>query len=345
MPSRHAMANRARSTAPNAQSAPREIDSHLRKLTRRGVMKATMKLQALGQSLWLDNITRDLLGDGTLARYRDEYNVTGLTSNPSIYLKAIRDTSAYDIDIAKAADPPLTDEALFFSLAIKDLRQAAELFLPVHQRTQGVDGWVSLEVSPWLTEDAVGTLAAAKSLHASARCPNLFIKIPGTATGVMAIEEAIFAGVPVNVTLLFSREQYIEAANAYWRGLARRRDAGLDLRVASVASLFVSRWDTAVTGEVPFGLRNRLGVAIAKQTYGAYRDRMSHPMWRELADAGASPQTSVVGQYRREEPGNLAGLLRRSACRTRHHQHHAGGDVAGFCHGRRVDQCHARGRR
>lgn len=276
-------------------------------------MKATMKLQALGQSLWLDNITRDLLGDGTLARYRDEYNVTGLTSNPSIYLKAIRDTSAYDIDIAKAADPPLTDEALFFSLAIKDLRQAAELFLPVHQRTQGVDGWVSLEVSPWLTEDAVGTLAAAKSLHASARCPNLFIKIPGTATGVMAIEEAIFAGVPVNVTLLFSREQYIEAANAYWRGLARRRDAGLDLRVASVASLFVSRWDTAVTGEVPFGLRNRLGVAIAKQTYGAYRDRMSHPMWRELADAGASPQrllwASTGAKSREISPGYYVEAL------------------------------------
>lgn len=253
-------------------------------------MKATLKLQALGQSLWLDSITRGLLGDGTLARYRDEYDITGLTSNPGSYLKAIRDTPEYDIDIAKSADPPLTDEALFFSLAIEDLTQAAELFLPVHQRTQGVDGWVSLEVSPWLTEDAVGTVAAAKSLHASAHCPNLFIKIPGTATGVIAVEEAIFAGVPVNVTLLFSREQYVEAANAYWRGLARRRDAGLDLRVASVASLVVSRWDTAVTGEVPFGLRNRLGVAVAKQTYGAYRDRMSHPMWRELADAGASPQ-------------------------------------------------------
>lgn len=253
-------------------------------------MKATLKLQALGQSLWLDNITRDLLGDGTLARYRDEYNVTGLTSNPSIFLKAIRDTAAYDMDIAKATDLDLTDEALFFSLAIKDLTQAAELFLPVHQSSQGVDGWVSIEVSPWLTEDAVGTVAAAKSLHAKASCPNLFIKIPGTTVGVIAIEEAIFAGVPVNVTLLFSREQYVEAANAYWRGLARRRDAGLDLRVVSVASLFVSRWDAAVTGEVPFGLRNRLGVAVAKQTYGAYRERMSHPMWRELAEAGASPQ-------------------------------------------------------
>lgn len=167
-------------------------------------MKATRKLQALGQSLWLDNITRCLLVDGTLACYRDEYDVTGLTSNPSIFLKAIRDTAAYDMDIAKPADPTLTDEALFFSLAIKDLTQAAGLFLPVHQKTDGVDGWVSLEVSPWLAEDAVGTVAAAKRLHASADCPNLFIKIPGTAIGLVAIEEAIFAGVPINVTLLFS---------------------------------------------------------------------------------------------------------------------------------------------
>ncbi|VVE65393.1 transaldolase [Pandoraea anapnoica] len=256
-------------------------------------MKATRKLQALGQSLWLDNITRGLLGDGTLTRYRDDYNVTGLTSNPRIFLKAIRDTAAYDIDIAKPVDATLTDEALFFSLAIRDLKQAAELFLPVHQETGGIDGWVSLEVSPWLAEDAVGTVAAAKSLYASADCPNLLIKIPGTTIGLVAIEEAIFSGVPVNVTLLFSREQYVEAANAYWRGLARRRDAGLDLHVASVASLFVSRWDIAITGEVPFGLRNRLGVAVAKQTYGAYRERMSHPMWRELSDAGASAQRLV----------------------------------------------------
>ncbi|VVE82538.1 transaldolase [Pandoraea sputorum] len=253
-------------------------------------MNATLKLKALGQSLWLDDFTRGLLEDGTLARYRDKYHVTGLTSNPSIFLKAIRDTAAYDIDIAKADAPGLSDESLFFSLALKDLTQAAELFLPAHRRSKGVDGWVSLEVSPRLTEDAVGTVAAAKTLHVSAHCPNLFIKIPGTTIGIVAIEEAIFAGVPVNVTLLFSREQYVEAANAYWRGLVRRRDAGLDLRVASVASLFISRWDTAVTGEVPFGLRYRLGVAVAKQTYGAYRERMLHPMWRELSEAGASPQ-------------------------------------------------------
>lgn len=253
-------------------------------------MKATQKLQALGQSLWLDNITRELLADGTLLRYRDEYDVTGLTSNPSIFLRAIRDTSAYDTDIAKPAASGLTDEALFFSLAIEDLTQAAELFLPVHRDSQGIDGWVSLEVSPRLSDDAVGTVAAAKRLYASAGCANLFIKIPGTAVGVVAIEEAIFAGVPVNVTLLFSREHYIEAANAYWRGLARRRDAGLDLHVACVASLFVSRWDTIITGEVPFGLRNRLGVAVAKQTYGAYRERMAHPMWQELSAAGAQPQ-------------------------------------------------------
>lgn len=253
-------------------------------------MKATQKLQALGQSLWLDNITREMLKDGTLARYRDEYNVTGLTSNPSIFLKSIRETTAYDSDIATPADSSRSDEALFFSLAIQDLTEAAELFSEVHQSSRGIDGWVSLEVSPWLADDAVGTVAAARHLHALAGCPNLFIKIPGTANGVVAIEEAIFAGVPVNVTLLFSREQYIAAANAYWRGLARRREAGLHLNIACVASIFVSRWDTAVADEVPFGLRNRLGVAVAKQTYGAYRQRMSHPMWLELSEAGAQPQ-------------------------------------------------------
>src|SRR5271167_3077055 len=226
-------------------------------------MKPTRKLHDLGQSLWLDNITRDLLNSGTLKRYIDELSVTGLTSNPTIFDQAIKSSTAYDVTIREKLAKGKTGEALFFELALEDLTRAADLFRPIHDRTDGVDGWVSLEVSPLLAYDTASTLAAAKDLHARAGRPNLLIKIPGTKEGLPAIEEAIFAGVPINVTLLFSREQYLAAAEAFLRGIERRIADGLDPGVGSVASLFVSRWDTAVKDKVPAELRNRLGIAIA----------------------------------------------------------------------------------
>ena len=257
-------------------------------------MIATIQLHALGQSLWLDNITRGLLTSGTLQRYVTEFSVTGLTSNPTIFDQAIGDTGAYDDAIRQKVKEGKSGEALFFELALQDLTQAAALFRPVHEASGGVDGWVSLEVSPLLCDDASGTIEAAQRLHASARCPNLFIKIPGTAAGIHAIEESIFAGVPVNVTLLFSREQYIAAADAYWRGIQRRIDAGLDPKVNSVASIFISRWDKAVADKVSPALRNRLGVAIAKRAYQAYCERLASPAWRNvvrssIVTAGRSP--------------------------------------------------------
>src|SRR5256714_10608043 len=229
-------------------------------------MKATQLLENLGQSLWLDNITRDLLDSGTLKRYIDELSVTGLTSNPTIFDHAIKNSSAYDAVIRKKLGEGKSGEELFFELALDDLKRAADLFRPIYDRTDGVDGWVSLEVSPLLAHDTASTIAAAKSLHARAARPNLLIKIPGTKEGLPAIEEAIFAGVPVNVTLLFSREQYVAAAEAFLRGIDRRLDAGLAPEVGSVASVFVSRWDAAVAGKVPDALNNKLGIAVAKRT-------------------------------------------------------------------------------
>ena len=251
---------------------------------------APKQLNQLGQSLWLDNITRDLLDSGTLKRYIDELSVTGLTSNPTIFDNAISRSSWYDAEIRKQLDTGAVGEGLFFNLAIQDLGRAADLFLPVYQRTGTVDGFVSLEVSPLLAYDTKATVAQAKALHAKAGKPNLFIKIPGTTEGLPAIEEAIFAGVPVNVTLLFSTDQYKAAADAYMKGLERRVAAGLTADVRSVASLFVSRWDVAVTGKVPAELRNTLGMAVSKQAYKAYRDILESDRFQRLENAGARAQ-------------------------------------------------------
>jgi transaldolase len=253
-------------------------------------MQATSKLRQLGQSLWLDNITRDLLNSGTLQRYINELSVTGLTSNPTIFDQAIRKSTEYDADISAKAPSARSKEETFFALALADLTRAADLFAPTFKRTDGVDGWVSLEVSPLLVHDTARTLAAAKDLHKRAGKPNLFIKIPGTKEGLPAIEEAIFAGVPVNVTLLFSREQYVAAADAYLRGIERRIKAGLNPAVASVASLFVSRWDVAVSGKVPSELTNGLGIAIAQRAYKAYRELLASTRFQRAANAGARAQ-------------------------------------------------------
>lgn len=253
-------------------------------------MNATRQLHDLGQSLWLDNITRGLLTSGTLKQYIRELAVTGLTSNPTIFDHAIGNNNFYDAAIRQKVLDGRSGEALFFELALEDLTLAADLLRPVHDATDGVDGWVSLEVSPLLADDTAGTIEAAAHLHALAQRPNFFIKIPGTGAGIAAIEETIFAGVPVNVTLLFSREHYIAAAEAYMRGIERRITAGLDPRVASVASVFVSRWDVAVKAKVSDGLRNRLGIAIAMRTYKAYRDLLASPRWQKLLAAGAWSQ-------------------------------------------------------
>jgi transaldolase len=265
-------------------------------------MNATQQLHDLGQSLWLDNITRGLLTSGTLSRYIREFSVTGLTSNPTIFDQAIKSAGFYDDAIRKKAVEGKAGEALFFELALEDLTQAADLFRPIHDATGGVDGWVSLEVSPLLAEDTAGTIKAAARLHARAQRPNLFIKIPGTRAGIPAIEETIFAGVPVNVTLLFSREQYIAAAEAYMRGIERRLAAGFDLNVASVASIFVSRWDVAVKEKVQGEFRNRLGIAIAMRTYKAYRDLLTSARWRKLAGSGARPQRLLWASTGTKDP-------------------------------------------
>ncbi|MFZ3323801.1 MAG: transaldolase [Usitatibacter sp.] len=265
-------------------------------------MNPTRQLHDLGQSLWLDNITRGLLSNGTLARYVRDFSVTGLTSNPTIFDNAIEKGDFYDEAIRKKARAGLSGEALFFDLALEDLVQAADLFRPVHDATNGVDGWASLEVSPLLANDTPGSIAAAAELHARAQRPNLFIKIPGTRAGIPAIEESIFAGVPINVTLLFSREHYIAAAEAYLRGIERRVVAGRDPRVASVASLFVSRWDVAIKDKVPAELRNRLGIAIAQRTYKAYRELLASPRWRKLAAKGAMPQRMLWASTGTKDP-------------------------------------------
>jgi len=265
-------------------------------------MKATQTLHDQGQSLWLDNITRDLLQSGTLERYIDELSVTGLTSNPTIFDHAIKNSSAYDAAIRKKIKEGRSAEELFFDLALEDLTRAADLFRPIWDRTRGVDGWVSLEVSPLLAHDTASTLAAAKALHARAGRPNLLIKIPGTKEGLPAIEEAIFAGVPINVTLLFSPEQYLAAADAFLRGLERRMAAGLEPEVGSVASLFISRWDAAVKDKVPEALRNRLGIAIAKRTYRAYRKALDSPRWQRVFNAGARPQRLLWASTGTKDP-------------------------------------------
>ncbi len=265
-------------------------------------MKSTEKLNGLGQSLWLDNITRELLNSGTLKRYIDDLSVTGLTSNPTIFDNAIKNSTMYDADISRAPSSATSGEDVFFPLALADLARAADLFQPVFARTDGVDGWVSLEVSPLLAHDTKSTLAAALDLHKRAGKPNLFIKIPGTTEGLPAIEEAIFAGVPVNVTLLFSSEQYIAAAEAYMRGVERRIAAGLNPAVASVASLFVSRWDVAVSGKVPAELTNRLGIAIAQRAYKAYLELLASPRFQRAANSGARAQRLLWASTGTKDP-------------------------------------------
>ncbi len=265
-------------------------------------MKATQLLHDLGQSLWLDNITRDLLDSGTLKRYIEELSVTGLTSNPTIFDHAIKNSASYDPAIRQKLGEGKSGEALFFELAIEDLTRAAQLFRPIHEQTKGVDGWVSLEVSPLLAYDTGSTLAAAKDLHARAGQPNLFIKIPGTQQGLPAIEEAIFAGVSINVTLLFSREHYLAAAEAYLRGIERRVAAGLPTNVGSVASVFISRWDVAVANKVPPELLDKLGIAIAKRTYKAYREFLASPRVQAIAKAGFNPQRLLWASTGTKDP-------------------------------------------
>ena len=262
----------------------------------------TKKLHALGQRIWLDNITRELLQNGTLARCIAELSVTGLTSNPTIFEHAIGSGTGYDEAIRQLSSRGLSGEGLFFELALQDLRQAADLFRPVFDASAGADGWVSLEVSPLLAHDADGTIRHAAQLHAQAARPNLFIKIPGTPAGVVAIEESIFGGVPINVTLLFSRGHYVAAAEAYLRGMERRVQAGLDPHVASVASLFVSRWDVAVKEKTSPPLHNRLGIAIAMRTYKAYRDLLASERWQKLARAGARPQRLLWASTGTKDP-------------------------------------------
>jgi transaldolase len=266
------------------------------------IMQATRKLHDLGQSLWLDNITRELLDQGTLRRYIDDLCITGLTSNPTIFELAIGQSSAYDAAIRKASQGGKPGEDIFFGLAVEDLRRAADLFRPIHDRTDGVDGWVSLEVSPLLAYDTKSTLAEAKRLHALVNRPNLLIKIPGTREGLPAIEEAIFSGVPINVTLIFSREHYLAAAEAFIRGIERRMAAGLKPNVGSVASLFVSRWDAAISSDVADALRNRLGIAIAKRTYRAYRDLISSSRWQRIYNLGGRPQRLLFASTGTKDP-------------------------------------------
>lgn len=264
-------------------------------------MKATQQLHDLGQSIWLDNITREILDNGTLKRYIDELSVTGLTSNPTIFNEAIG-SGYYDASVREKAKAGKSGEALFIELALEDLRRAADLFEPIHARTGGVDGWVSMEVSPLLAADTAGTIAAAKDIFHAAGRPNLFVKIPGTPEGIPAIEEAIFAGVPVNVTLLFSREQYLAAAEAYLRGIERRVAARLNPVVESVASVFVSRWDRALGAGVPAELHNRLGIAVGGRTYRAYLDLLASPRWKKLAERGAHPQRLLWASTGTKDP-------------------------------------------
>jgi transaldolase len=299
-------------------------------------MKATQFLHNLGQSLWLDNITRDLLDTGTLRRYADELSVTGLTSNPTIFDHAIGNRAAYDSAIRENGGTAKSGEALFFDLALADLTRAADLFRPIRDRTNGVDGWVSLEVSPLLAHDTARTIRAAKDLFARAARPNLLIKIPGTKEGLPAVEEAICAGIPVNVTLLFSREQYLAAAEAFLRGIERRIDAGLNPEIGSVASLFISRWDVAVMGKAAVESRNQLGIAIAKRTYKAYRSLPGLPRWAARLQPWRPPAASPLGQRRDQGPQSLRHPLHQGSGRAFHGEHHAGGHVESA---RRAHRC------
>src|SRR6185312_10394554 len=265
-------------------------------------MKATQILHNLGQSLWLDNITRDLLDSGTLKQYINDLSVTGLTSNPTIFDHAIKNSTAYDATIARKLAKRESSEALFFDLALEDLTRAADLFRPIYEKTNGVDGWVSLEVSPLLAHDTASTLAAARDLFARAARPNLLIKIPGTKEGLPAIEEAIFSGIPVNVTLLFSREQYVAAAEAFLRGIERRVEASLNPNVGSVASVFVSRWDAAVANKTADELHNQLGIAIAKRSYKAAHELLNSPRWNRIYNLGARPQRLLWASTGTKDP-------------------------------------------
>jgi len=265
-------------------------------------MNAARKLNQVGQSLWLDNITRDLLNSGTLGKYINEWAVTGLTSNPSIFNLAIGKSADYDDDIHAALKKGKGSEDLFFDLAQSDLARAADLFQPVYDRTDGVDGWVSLEVSPLLAYDTKKTIEDAKKLHAAANRDNLFIKIPGTPEGIPAIEEAIFSGVPVNVTLLFSREHYLAAAEAYLRGVERRIEAGLNPNVGSVASLFISRWDAAIVDKVPADLKNKLGIAVGQDCYKTYCDLLTSPRFLRVLNKGARAQRLLWASTGTKDP-------------------------------------------
>lgn len=265
-------------------------------------MNRTKQLSRVGQSIWLDNITRDLLTGGTLERYIKDLDVTGLTSNPAIYDKAIGGTGAYDAAIARLHEAGLDGETIFFELAIDDLSRAADLFLPIHKRTNGVDGFVSLEVSPTLANDTAATIRDARRLHAQAGRPNLFIKIPGTSAGLGAIEETVYSGVPVNVTLLFSTDQYLAAAEAYTRAIERRVEAGLDPYVPSVASVFVSRWDGAEPTDLPADLHLQLGVVTARKTFAAYRELIDGDRWQRLLNEGARPQRLLWASTGTKDP-------------------------------------------
>ena len=287
-------------------------------------MNSTQKLHDAGQSLWIDDITRENLDNGRLQTYINELSVTGLTSNPTIFEKAISKSGYYDGAIRKLVDKGMKGEALFFELALDDLSRAADLFLPVYERTASVDGWVSLEVSPLLAYDTKATIAEAKRLHQRAGKPNLFIKIPGTKEGLPAIEEATFAGVSVNVTLLFSTADYLAAAEAHMRGLERRVEAGLSADVRSVASVFISRWDRAIAEKVPDRLRNKLGIAIGKQAYKAYRDLLVSDRWQRLENFGARAQRLLFASTSSKDPKATDTMYVGGACRPQHDQHHAG---------------------
>ena len=304
-------------------------------------MKATQVLHDLGQSLWLDNITRDLLNSGTLKSYIDELSVTGLTSNPTIFDQAIKKSATYDPAIREKLIQGKSGEALFFELALDDLTRAADLFRPTYDQTKGVDGWVSLEVSPLLAYDTATTLNEAKDLHARAARPNLFIKIPGTREGLPAIEEAIFAGVSINVTLLFSREQYLAAAGAYLKGIERRIAAGLDTKVGSVASIFISRWDVAVSSKVPEALRDRLGIAIAQRAYKAYCELQQSPRWQAIAKAGFNPQRLLWASTGTKDPQRFGHFVCPGPGRAQHGEHHARGHLEGACRPWRNRRGHA----
>ncbi len=265
-------------------------------------MKPTAKLHDIGQSLWLDNITRTMLADGTLRGYIEELSVTGLTSNPTIFDKAISGGEAYDQHIIELSQNGHEPEEVFFELAIADLRDATDLFRGVHERTAGLDGFCSLEVSPKLADDTGGTIEQAAQLHSKAERDNLYVKIPGTAAGLPAIEESIFAGIPINVTLLFSREDHLAAADAYMKGIERRIEAGLDPDVPSVASIFMSRWDVAVSEEAPEELRNRLGLAVGFRAYRAYREMLDSQRVQRLMNEGARPQRLLWASTGTKDP-------------------------------------------